>query len=82
MLANTFVTVVAAADCCLWLFIRFQHLRARVVDQGEGDDCTPLTDVKVVDVDTVTQAKTKIIEAVYKDKPYSDFPRADDLEFG
>ncbi|XP_078491167.1 plexin-A2 [Ciona intestinalis] len=54
-------------------------LHATIVEEG-GKVTTPV-DVKVVNVDSIKQAKTKIIEAVYKDKPYSECPKPDDLDF-
>lgn len=37
-------------------------------------------EVSVVNVDTITQVKAKVLEAVYKDKPYSEYPNHDDLD--
>uniref|UniRef100_F7ABT2 Sema domain-containing protein n=1 Tax=Ciona intestinalis TaxID=7719 RepID=F7ABT2_CIOIN len=54
-------------------------LHATIVE--EGGKVTTSVDVKVVNVDSIKQAKTKIIEAVYKDKPYSECPKPDDLDF-
>nr|CAB3264960.1 plexin-B1 [Phallusia mammillata] len=50
------------------------------IDDGTSDRDKSTVEVKVVNVDTITQAKTKIIEAVYKDRPYSECPKPDDLQ--
>ncbi|XP_076807001.1 plexin-B2-like isoform X1 [Clavelina lepadiformis] len=51
------------------------------VEEKETSSQTELVDVQVVNMDSITQAKTKIVEAVYKDRPYSECPKPDDLEF-
>ena len=50
--------------------------------QEENGNVTKPVEVSVVDVDSITQAKQKIIDEVYKDRPYSECPKPDDLEFG
>ena len=46
---------------------------------GEGPDVTP---VKVLNCDTVSQVKEKIIEAVYRNLPYSQRPKVDSVSLG
>lgn len=59
------------------LFLSFQTLQVLV--QGEGPDITP---VKVLDCDTISQVKEKIIEQVYKNLPYSQRPKVDSVTLG
>ncbi|KAI9515525.1 Plexin-A2 [Dissostichus eleginoides] len=41
---------------------------------------SPETPVKVLNCDTITQVKEKILDAVYKNMPYSQRPRAVDMD--
>uniref|UniRef100_A0A8C2BDE4 Plexin b2b n=1 Tax=Cyprinus carpio TaxID=7962 RepID=A0A8C2BDE4_CYPCA len=47
-----------------------------VLVQGEGPDITP---VKVLNCDTISQVKEKIIEQVYKNLPHSQRPKVDSV---
>lgn len=47
--------------------------------QGEGPDVTP---VKVLNCDTISQVKEKIIEQVYRNLPYSQRPKVDSVTLG
>lgn len=47
--------------------------------QGEGPDVTP---VKVLNCDTISQVKEKIIEQVYRNQPYSQRPKVDSVTLG
>lgn len=38
--------------------------------------------VKVVNTDTICQVKEKILEAFYKNLPFSQWPRAEDVDLG
>lgn len=38
--------------------------------------------VKVLNCDTITQVKEKILDAIYKNVPYSQRPRAGDMDLG
>lgn len=38
--------------------------------------------MKVLNCDTITQVKEKILDAVYKNVPYSQRPRAVDMDLG
>lgn len=51
----------------------------QVLVQGEGSDITP---VKVLDCDTISQVKEKIIEQVYKNLPYSQRPKVESVSLG
>uniref|UniRef100_A0AAR2KYB8 Plexin-A2 n=1 Tax=Pygocentrus nattereri TaxID=42514 RepID=A0AAR2KYB8_PYGNA len=42
--------------------------------------CAPEIAVKVLNCDTITQVKEKILDAVYKNMPYSQRPRAVDMD--
>lgn len=46
---------------------------------GEGPDVTP---VKVLNCDTISQVKEKIIEQVYRNLPYSQRPRVESVALG
>lgn len=46
---------------------------------GEGPDVTP---VKVLNCDTITQVKEKIIEQVYRNLPYSQRPTVESVALG
>ena len=43
---------------------------------------SPEIPVKVLNCDTITQVKEKILDAVYKNMPYSQRPRAADMDLG
>lgn len=43
---------------------------------------SPELPVKVLNCDTITQVKEKILDAVYKNMPYSQRPRAADMDLG
>ena len=51
----------------------------QVLVQGEGPDVTP---VKVLNCDTISQVKEKIIETVYRNLPYSLRPKVDSVTLG
>lgn len=38
--------------------------------------------VKVLDCDTISQVKEKILDAIYKNAPFSDRPGRDDVDLG
>lgn len=38
--------------------------------------------MKVLNCDTITQVKEKILDAIYKNVPYSQRPRAVDMDLG
>lgn len=56
-----------------------QTLRASVMTEEKRSD---VFEVKVVNCDTITQVKEKIIEVYYRDKPYSECPKPDKLQLG
>lgn len=43
---------------------------------------SPQIAVKVLNCDTITQVKEKILDAIYKNMPYSQRPRAVDMDLG
>lgn len=43
---------------------------------------SPEIPVKVLNCDTITQVKEKILDAIYKNVPYSQRPRAVDMDLG
>lgn len=42
----------------------------------------PEVTVKTLNCDTVTQVKEKLLDAVYKGTPYSQRPKASDMDLG
>ncbi|XP_052430667.1 plexin-B2-like [Carassius gibelio] len=56
--------------------VEYVVLTLQVLVQGEGPDITP---VKVLNCDTISQVKEKIIEQVYKNLPYSQRPKVDSV---
>ncbi|KAM3870270.1 plexin-B2b [Diretmus argenteus] len=56
--------------------VEYCVLTLQVLVQGEGPDVTP---VKVLNCDTISQVKEKIIEQVYKNLPYSLRPKVDSV---
>lgn len=65
------------ADLPLWLPSLLQNLN--VSFQGCGMDSLS---VRAMDTDTLTQVKEKILEAFCKNVPYSQWPRAEDVDLG
>lgn len=43
---------------------------------------SPEVQVKVLNCDTVSQVKEKILDAIYKNVPYSHRPKASDMDLG
>ncbi|XP_016331369.1 plexin-B2-like, partial [Sinocyclocheilus anshuiensis] len=56
--------------------VEYIVLTLQVRVQGEGPDITP---VKVLNCDTISQVKEKIIEQVYKNQPHSQRPKVDSV---
>ncbi|XP_026112068.1 LOW QUALITY PROTEIN: plexin-B2-like, partial [Carassius auratus] len=56
--------------------VEYFVLTLQVLVQGEGPDITP---VKVLNCDSISQVKEKIIEQVYKNLPYSQRPKVDSV---
>ncbi|XP_051548054.1 plexin-B2-like isoform X2 [Myxocyprinus asiaticus] len=56
--------------------VEYSILTLQVLVQGEGPDITP---VKVLNCDTISQVKEKILEQVYKNLPYSQRPKVDSV---
>ncbi|KAF3688592.1 Plexin-B2 MM1 Precursor [Channa argus] len=56
--------------------VEYSVLTLQVLVHGEGPDVTP---VKVLNCDTISQVKEKIIEQVYKNLPYSLRPKVDSV---
>uniref|UniRef100_A0A672LQ63 Plexin-B2-like n=1 Tax=Sinocyclocheilus grahami TaxID=75366 RepID=A0A672LQ63_SINGR len=56
--------------------VEYIVLTLQVQVQGEGPDITP---VKVLNCDTISQVKEKIIEQVYKNQPHSQRPKVDSV---
>uniref|UniRef100_A0A8C1XEV4 Plexin A4 n=1 Tax=Cyprinus carpio TaxID=7962 RepID=A0A8C1XEV4_CYPCA len=59
--------------CCVWL--------ATVVNCMHPDnEKSPEVQVKVLNCDTISQVKEKILDAIYKNVPYSHRPKASDMD--
>ncbi|XP_038123079.1 plexin-B2-like [Cyprinodon tularosa] len=56
--------------------VEYSVLTLQVLVHGEGPDVTP---VKVLNCDTITQVKEKIIDQVYRNLPYSQRPKAESV---
>uniref|UniRef100_A0A8C5BVZ8 Plexin b2a, tandem duplicate 1 n=1 Tax=Gadus morhua TaxID=8049 RepID=A0A8C5BVZ8_GADMO len=56
--------------------VEYLLLTLQVLVHGEGPDVTP---VKVLNCDTITQVKEKIIDQVYRNQPYSQRPKSDSV---
>ncbi|KAG8012260.1 Plexin-B2, partial [Nibea albiflora] len=56
--------------------VEYSVLTLQVLVQGEGPDVTP---VKVLNCDTISQVKEKIIEQVYRNLPYSQRPKVESV---
>lgn len=56
--------------------VEYSILTLQVLVHGEGPDVTP---VKVLNCDTISQVKEKIIEQVYRNLPYSQRPVVDSV---
>ncbi|MBN3305947.1 PLXB2 protein, partial [Amia calva] len=56
--------------------VEYSTLTLQVLVHGEGPD---VTQVKVLNCDTISQVKEKIIDQVYKNLPYSQRPKADSV---
>ncbi|CAL8359228.1 unnamed protein product [Lota lota] len=56
--------------------VEYCVLNLQVLVQGEGADVTP---VKVLNCDTISQVKEKIIEQVYRNLPYTLRPKVDSV---
>lgn len=58
-------------------FLTFQTVN--VIVQDEGTESIP---VKVLNCDTISQVKEKIIDQVYRILPYSQWPKPDSVVLG
>ncbi|KAK7896818.1 hypothetical protein WMY93_022143 [Mugilogobius chulae] len=56
--------------------VEYSVLTLQVLVHGEGPDVTP---VKVLNCDTITQVKEKIIDQVYRNLPYSHRPKVESV---
>ncbi|CAN9508504.1 unnamed protein product [Ophioblennius macclurei] len=56
--------------------VEYCVLTLQVLVHGEGPDVTP---VKVLNCDTITQVKEKIIDQVYRNLPYSQRPKVESV---
>lgn len=46
------------------------------------NESAPEVTVKCLNCDTITQVKEKLLDAVYKGSPYSQRPKASDMDLG
>ncbi|XP_074553968.1 plexin-B2-like [Halichoeres trimaculatus] len=56
--------------------VEYSTLTLQVLVHGEGPDVTP---VKVLNCDTISQVKEKIIDQVYRNLPYSQRPKVESV---
>lgn len=78
-----FYSAFLTEHCCTVSNIRHCHSvpQTLMCIPPEGDAGTEVP-VKVLNCDTVTQVKDKLLDAVYKGIPYSQRPQADDMDLG
>lgn len=60
----------------LWLLVQILNC------VNPDNENSPEIPVKVLNCDTITQVKEKILDAIYKNVPYSQRPRAVDMDLG
>ena len=58
------------------------HLCLQTLRAVLNDNDKDLLSVLVLDVDAISQVKNKILDAMFKNKPYSSRPAADDVDLG
>uniref|UniRef100_A0A803TVH2 Plexin B2 n=1 Tax=Anolis carolinensis TaxID=28377 RepID=A0A803TVH2_ANOCA len=56
--------------------VEYSQLTVNVIVQDEGTESVP---VKVLNCDTISQVKEKIIDQVYRNLPYSQWPKSDSV---
>ncbi|XP_077194444.1 plexin-B2 isoform X4 [Paroedura picta] len=56
--------------------VEYSQLTVNVIVQDEGTESVP---VKVLNCDTISQVKEKIIDQVYRNVPYSQWPKPDSV---
>ncbi|XP_062990148.1 plexin-B2 isoform X2 [Elgaria multicarinata webbii] len=56
--------------------VEYSQLTVNVIVQDEGTESVP---VKVLNCDTVSQVKEKVIDQVYRNLPYSQWPKPDSV---
>ncbi|KAG8142822.1 hypothetical protein E2320_006012, partial [Naja naja] len=56
--------------------VEYSQLTVNVIVQDEGSESIP---VKVLNCDTISQVKEKIIDQVYRNLPYSQWPKPDSV---
>lgn len=56
--------------------VEYSQLTVNVIVQDEGTESVP---VKVLNCDTISQVKEKIIDQVYRNLPYSQWPKPDSV---
>lgn len=57
----------------------FTFQTVNVIVQDEGTESVP---IKVLNCDTISQVKEKIIDQVYRNLPYSQWPKPDSVVLG
>ena len=67
--------------CCRLTTVMFSLVQTLMCIPPEGEAGTEVP-VKVLNCDTVTQVKDKLLDAVYKGIPFSQRPQADDMDLG
>ncbi|RUS74742.1 hypothetical protein EGW08_017493, partial [Elysia chlorotica] len=62
--------------------INYRHLVLHVMDIDVDRCSQPAYPVKVLDCDTISQVKEKILDAIYKSAPFSSRPPKEELDLG
>ena len=69
-------------DKLLRQHINFRHMVLHVMDIDVDRCSQPAYPVKVLDCDTISQVKEKILDAIYKSAPFSSRPPKEELDLG
>lgn len=64
-----------------WSFIVLLCAQTLHCVNPENENASEVT-VKCLNCDTITQVKEKLLDAVYKGSPYSQRPKAGDMDLG
>ena len=57
-------------------------MNASIQGSETGETTISSKPIKLLNVDTISQAKIKIIERLFSEKPYSEQPKPSELEMG
>ena len=67
--------------CIYWIemaYSPFLQTLTVIVNDADGET----KEVKVLDIDSISQVKEKILDAIFRNKPYSTRPSAKEVDLG